>query len=879
MDFGFEELLNASKDKSKGVSAGSIFARALNMAMPYSDYDEILQGEAHADTAKYRHLSYEAAWVEETEKMWADYEGHRKGYVYVCPELRILWPLIKKETDTERASDSVRKHFRENVEVAVQGRKPDMNKVIAIDTNIVFENEKYRNYWFSSTIKGINIRPGIMGLADGDGHDVDKTEPLHMDDMNPHGLMAGRTGSGKSVALNTIIASLLQEFPPWELDVNLADFKIVEMSRYGQTGYEAPHISKIAATEAMEYVVSVMYDMYESMSVRQAFFGAVGVQNIEDFRKKFGVVLPHVIFIVDEFQQMFELANNKQAAIIDQLIKMVTKLGRAAGYHLLFASQSMSGTLSSDVQTNFKMRICLPAAADVSNVVLGNSASAELRGKGYCYTNCEGGASEANIKYRVPLLRAKLDNPGELTDLQKILKWNKELSELVGYSRPMNFFRDSAIRPMHPPDGMQEKSNCRIRTFEDDIKLFRRGIQNAVDGDKELEDIFLLGDSYVYKEPGGKNFDVTLEYFNLKIGDRKNILCLGDSAFQRAYMTELLAMQYTERRDRNENIVVNADSVMSDIYDIDKTLKAADTSDFSDILPEDFISTFVRKYSTRDIINEYVQYCDAQDRMDEEVRAGQAERDRKFLDLVIASKFQDEKYVPYDPDDFVEDRPMSAGQFYEKYAAYIIGERELKEYIRLNEREARYVELHHQEEGQSVEEMTRECLEQKNNKLYDGVMMMRSVYESIRDIYTSGIRDGKFSFKNVKTLTFWVLGFSNSNSIIDERKQHMIEPMLRNCTNYGIRVIFVGSQAGDISAIARTFGYIFIQSANEANYTRYGMDMAKEIKDNVVRFKAVNDVVTDVKPYLYPLPGDEKMFKIYEREYEKPSDKDFFRYF
>lgn len=108
-------------------------------------------------------------------------------------------------------------------------------------------------------------------------------------------------------------------------------------------------MEKIAATDSMEYVLSVMYDMYEKMDTRQKVFAALGFQKLSQFREHYGVALAREILIVDEFQQMYELATPKQADKINQLIKMITKLGRATGYHLLFASQSMSGTVRADV--------------------------------------------------------------------------------------------------------------------------------------------------------------------------------------------------------------------------------------------------------------------------------------------------------------------------------------------------------------------------------------------------------------------------------------------------------------------------------------------------------------------------------------------------
>ena len=79
---------------------------------------------------------------------------------------------------------------------------------------------------------------------------------IQLGDQNVHGLIAGRTGAGKSVFLNTLIHNLLTEYSPWELDIYLADFKKVELSRY-LTKYKTPHINTVAATSEIRYVISM----------------------------------------------------------------------------------------------------------------------------------------------------------------------------------------------------------------------------------------------------------------------------------------------------------------------------------------------------------------------------------------------------------------------------------------------------------------------------------------------------------------------------------------------------------------------------------------------------------------------------------------------
>ena len=110
-----------------------------------------------------------------------------------------------------------------------------------------------------------------------------------------------------------------------------------------------------------------------------------------------------MLLIVDEFQQMFSEATNREAEEIQTMLNSITKLGRATGFHLIFASQEMSGTLRGNTLANFKIRMALPCNKQISLDILGNGAAEQLE-RGYVLINTEAGDELSNQKYRVPFI-------------------------------------------------------------------------------------------------------------------------------------------------------------------------------------------------------------------------------------------------------------------------------------------------------------------------------------------------------------------------------------------------------------------------------------------------------------------------------------------
>jgi len=197
----------------------------------------------------------------------------------------------------------------------------------------------------------------------------------------PHLLIAGSTGSGKSVCVNTLICSLLYERSPQDVKLILIDPKIVELKLYNGI----PHLLTPVITEPKRAFQAVQWALYE-MERRYALLDAMGVRDIKTYNKRIKerkiatLPLPFIVLIVDEFADLMATSGKELEAILARLAAM----SRAVGIHLVLATQRPSiDVITGLIKANFPSRIAFMVASKTdSRIILDSMGAEKLLGRG-----------------------------------------------------------------------------------------------------------------------------------------------------------------------------------------------------------------------------------------------------------------------------------------------------------------------------------------------------------------------------------------------------------------------------------------------------------------------------------------------------------------
>ena len=248
--------------------------------------------------------------------------------------------------------------------------------------------------------------PGKLPLAL--GKDIGGTPVVADLAAMPHLLIAGTTGSGKSVAINTMILSLLWRFSPEECRFIMVDPKMLELSVYDGI----PHLLAPVVTEPKKAVVALKWAVRE-MENRYRAMAKFGVRNIEGYNQRIEELLvsgeqvfrqvqvgydkakrqpifeeqpmelkslPYIVVVVDEMADLMLVAGKDIEAAIQRLAQMA----RAAGIHLIMATQRPSvDVITGTIKANFPTRISFQVTSKIdSRTILGEQGAEQLLGQG-----------------------------------------------------------------------------------------------------------------------------------------------------------------------------------------------------------------------------------------------------------------------------------------------------------------------------------------------------------------------------------------------------------------------------------------------------------------------------------------------------------------
>ena len=246
-----------------------------------------------------------------------------------------------------------------------------------------------------------------------------------------HLLIAGTTGSGKSVCINTIILSLLYKLTPEKCKFILIDPKMLELSTYEGI----PHLLCPVITEAKK-ATSVLGWVVKEMESRYKLMTREGVRNIEGYNNNNKIVMPYIVVIVDEMSDLMLVAGKE----IENYVQKLSQMARAAGIHIIMATQRPSvDVITGTIKANFPTRISFQVSSKIdSRTILGEQGAEQLLGKGDMLF-----MSSAN---RIIRIHAPYVSENEIEKINSFLRSQEEpdyVDEIMGFVDEKNYEQSS----------------------------------------------------------------------------------------------------------------------------------------------------------------------------------------------------------------------------------------------------------------------------------------------------------------------------------------------------------------------------------------------------------------------------------------------------
>ncbi|MBP2214777.1 MULTISPECIES: FtsK/SpoIIIE domain-containing protein [Rhodococcus] len=373
--------------------------------------------------------------------------GSRKGPVHLSD---IIWQLTSDTPPTEQQLADLLAHIERQMHAAANVQV-DPAKVYALaqaeahraaakgtrPDQVIADPHNPKTWWSDHSANAAVSRFGRMGASN--------VAELRIDSGDfPGALVGGRTGSGKSVLLHSLILGWAMQYPPEELEFYLIDFKEgVEFKPYA-AGL-LPHARIVAIETNRDFGISVLESLDEEIEKRGELFKAVGggEVNFGTYRSQSGEQLPRIILVIDEFHMMLEEedeASRKAAALIERVIRQ----GRAFGVHAVLASQSVSGSAQKIrvALDQIKTRLVLSSSSKDSELLLadGNVDAQLLDKPGEGIINTKGGVRDANNRFQCAYWSGQ--------DREDVISALHALAQQRGFTRRPVVFEGNAEAPI-----------------------------------------------------------------------------------------------------------------------------------------------------------------------------------------------------------------------------------------------------------------------------------------------------------------------------------------------------------------------------------------------------------------------------------------------
>ncbi len=238
----------------------------------------------------------------------------------------------------------------------------------------------------------------------------------------PHLLVAGTTGSGKSVFINTLLASLLYKFTPSKLRLILIDPKMLELSVYN----DIAHLLTPVVTEPKKAIIALKW-VCKEMERRYSMMNEEGTRNLEGYNQKASEELPYIVVFIDEMADLMMTAGKE----VEHYVQRLAQMARACGIHLVMATQRPSvDIITGSIKANFPSRVSFQVASKYdSRTVLGEIGAEQLLGNGDMLMTKNGASL---IRYQSAFISDNEVNKliNEIKRSQKV-KYLDELEEII----------------------------------------------------------------------------------------------------------------------------------------------------------------------------------------------------------------------------------------------------------------------------------------------------------------------------------------------------------------------------------------------------------------------------------------------------------------